>query len=60
MDLGDVQNLTSWKAKQLLNNKTTWELGTFLDEHILFHLWHHKSNLMVGLDIRISQHEKKL
>jgi len=55
IDLGDVKNLTNWKAKQLLNN-VVFASGTFSDEHILFHLWHRRSNPMVGLDISISQH----
>ncbi len=58
IDLGDVKNLTNWKAKQLLNN-VVFASGTFSDEHILFHLWHRRSNPMVGLDISISQHERK-
>ncbi len=53
IDLGDVKNLTNWKAKQLLNNVVS------TNEHILFHLWRHRYNPMVGLDISISQHERK-
>jgi len=58
IDLGDAKNLTNWKAKQLLNN-VVFASGTFSDEDILFHSWHRRSNLMVGLDISISQHERK-
>jgi hypothetical protein len=50
IDLGDVQNLTNWKAKQLLNN-VVHANGTFSDEHNLFHLWHHRSYPIVGLDV---------
>jgi len=58
IDLGDVKNLTNWKAKQLLNN-VVFVSGTFSDEHILFHLWHCRSNTMVGLDISISYNMKE-
>jgi len=51
VDGGDVENLTNWKAKQLLKNVILGTLVPFQKEHVILHVGHPKSKPLVGLNI---------
>jgi hypothetical protein len=51
MELGDVQNLINWKAKQLLNNVVLGSLAPFHMNTFHFIYGITNPNPMVGLDI---------